>query len=81
MANTVQDRIIRLEMRLRLREVLPEAMHPRIGELSRRQLVGLRFASDRELPDLVARCLSGELNGGEAVKREIRDWQADWHRA
>jgi hypothetical protein len=81
MANTVQDRVIRLEMRLRLLEVLPSDLHPRIADLSLRQLVGLRFASDRELPDLVARCLSGELKGSEAVKRAVRDWQPDFLRA
>jgi hypothetical protein len=81
MANRVQDRVIRLEMRLRLREVLPPALQSRIGSLSTRQLVGLRFASDAELPTLVERCLAGELAGGEAVKREIRDWQGDYLRA
>ena len=81
MVNTVQDRVIRLEMRLRLREVLPPALHPRIGDLSLRQFVGLRFAGDGELPALVERCLTGELKGGEAVKREVRDWQPDVLRA
>ena len=81
MANTVQDRVIRLEMRLRLRDVLPPSMHGRIGELTRRQLVGLRFAGDGELPGLVERCLAGELTGADAVKREIRDWQPDFLRA
>jgi hypothetical protein len=81
MANTVQDRVIRLEMRWRLREVLPPALHGRIGELSRGQLVGLRFAGDGELPRLVERCLAGELRGAEAVKREVRDWQPDFLRA
>lgn len=81
MANTVQDRVIRLEMRLRLRDVLPPALQARAGELTRRQLVGLRFASDGELPGLVERCLAGELKGSEAIKREIRAWQADHLRA
>lgn len=78
---TVQDRVIRLEMRLRLREVLPAALYTRIPQLTTKQLVGLRFASDAELPALVERCLTGELANNEAVKREIRDWQADWLRA
>lgn len=77
----VQDRVIRLEMRLRLREVLPDPLAARTGELSARQLVGLRFASDGELPGLVQRCLAGELAGVGAVKREVRDWQPDWLRA
>jgi hypothetical protein len=77
----VQDRVIRLEMRLRLAGVLPPPLAARIGELSVRQLVGLRFASDAELPALVERCLSGELANDEAVKKEVKNWQADWLRA
>ena len=77
----VQDRVIRLEMRLRLKDVLPAALAARIGELTHRQLIGLRFASDAELPAFVERCLSGQLADDEAVKKEIRNWQADWLRA
>jgi hypothetical protein len=78
---TVQNRVIRLEMRLRLKDVLAPALAARVGELSVSQLVGLRFASDAELPGLVERCLSGQLANGEAVKKEIKNWQADWLRA
>jgi len=77
----VQNRVIRLEMRLRLREVLPAALHARIIELTPSHLVGLRFASDAELPALVERCLKGELPHGRAVKKEVSDWQSDWLRA
>ncbi len=77
----VQDRVIRLEMRLRLREVLPALLAGRIMELSTSQLVGLRFAGDAELPALVERCLKGELKDKEAVKKEVRDWQPDFLRA
>jgi Family of unknown function (DUF6526) len=77
----VQNRVIRLEMRLRLKEVLPPALGARIGELSVSQLIGLRFASDAELPGLVERCLSGQLANAEAVKKEVKNWQADWLRA
>ncbi len=77
----VQNRVIRLEMRLRLKDVLPPALGARIGELSVSQLVGLRFASDAELPGLVERCLSGQLVTRKAVKKEIKNWQADWLRA
>lgn len=77
----VQNRVIRLEMRHRLRDLLPGAMAGRIGELTVSQLVGLRFASDAELPGLVERCLNGQLATGEAVKKEIKNWQPDWLRA
>jgi hypothetical protein len=77
MAVTVQDRVIRLEMRLRLAELLPADLKARSGELTKGQLVGLRFASDGEVAGLVARCLNGELKNGEAVKREIKTWVPD----
>ncbi|MBM3907996.1 MAG: hypothetical protein FJ363_07945 [Gemmatimonadetes bacterium] len=79
MALRVQDRLIRLEMRLKLRELgVPQAD---IMRLSARQMVGLRFASDAELPGLVQRVLSGELAEQKAIKAAIKDWQADWLRA
>jgi len=68
-------------MRLRLKDVLAPALAARIDELTVSQLVGLRFASDAELPGLVERCLNGQLANGEAVKKEIKNWQADWLRA
>jgi hypothetical protein len=81
MALTVQNRIIRLEMRLRLREVLPAAMHPRIRELRVKQLAALRFASDEELPALVGRTLAGEFARPRDIKRAVTQWQADYLRA
>jgi hypothetical protein len=77
----VQDRVIRLEMRLRLRELLPPDLVPRIGELKPRQLVALRFAGDRELPALVRRILDERLQDSKAIKQMITDWQADHLRA
>ncbi len=81
MALTVQDRLIRLEMRLRLREVLPADLHGRIQALSRDQIVGLRFASDAELADLVRQVLSGALKTRADIKKAIKDWQGDYLRA
>ncbi len=80
-AVTVQNRLIRLEERLRLQSVLPDGMRGRIVELSTSQLIGLRFAVDGELAGLVERCLSGELKGAEQVKKEIRTWRPDELRA
>ena len=77
----VQDRVIRLEMRLRLRELLPADLTSRIAELTPAQLVSLRFASDRELPALVRRVLDERLQDRKAIKQMITDWQADHLRA
>ena len=75
-----QDRVIRLEMRLRMREVLPPDLQGRITELTPAQLIGLRFAGDGELPELVRQALGGTLTTTKSVKEAIQDWQADHHR-
>jgi hypothetical protein len=80
MAVKAQDRVIRLEERLRLASVLPPELQGRIGELTPRQLVAMRFASDDELTGLAQRCLSGELKEGDQIKREIKNWRPDTHR-
>jgi hypothetical protein len=77
----VQNRLIALEMRLRLAATLPAELRVRIPELRLKHLIGLRFAGDVELPGLVERCLRGELATADAVKREIRDWRPDVVRA
>lgn len=77
---TVQDRVIRLEMKLRLHEILPEELRPRIDELRRGHFVALRFASDEELPHLVQEVLDGKLRKGEAIKKQIKSWRADHFR-
>jgi len=79
--NTVQDRVIRLEMRLRLRELLPGDLQTRIHDLTPPQLVALRFASDAELPELVREVLAGKLSTKKAIKMRVRDWQGDYLRA
>lgn len=76
-AITVQDRVIRLEMRLRLKEVLPSELRGRIWELTPSQLIGLRFASDSELPELVRDVLANDIRDRDVIKRRVRDWQAD----
>jgi hypothetical protein len=80
MALSVQDRVIRLEMRLRLHGVLPPDLQGRVHDLTREQLVALRFASDAELPGLVRDVLSGKLSSQKAIKQQIRSWQPDFLR-
>ena len=72
----VQDRVIRLEERLRLQQLLPEPLRSRIGDLTEGQLVGLRFASDGEIADLVKQSLDENLPG-EEIKKRIKSWRPD----
>src|SRR5688572_17608296 len=80
-ALTVQDRVIRLEMRLRLAQLLPNDLRPRIAELTPKQLVALRFASDEELPDLCRTVLTDRVSDPKAIKKMIRKWEGDYLRA
>jgi hypothetical protein len=75
----LQNRIIRLEMRLRLREVLPPAQQGEILQLTTPQLVALRFASDAELPTLVDRAVRERLSR-EDIKKSIQEWVPDFER-
>lgn len=78
---SVQDRVIRLEMRLRLRGLLPPDLQPKIQTLTLGQLIALRFAGDQELPDLVREVLAGKLTTRKEIKMRIKDWQPDHLRA
>ena len=78
---TVQDRVIRLEMRLRLAGALPADLRPRIPEFTVDQLVSLRFAGDAELPALARKVLDEKLGDRKTIKRLVKDWQADYLRA
>ena len=79
-ALTVQDRVIRLEMQLRLAKLLPADLVPRIVELSVGQLIALRFAGDGELPVLARKVLDEKITDRTAIKKLVRDWQPDYLR-
>ncbi|MEW5982080.1 MAG: DUF6526 family protein [Acidobacteriota bacterium] len=80
MALTVQDRVIRLEERLRMRELLPADLNSRINDFTVEQLVGLRFAGDEELPALARRVLDEKLTDRKVIKQLVRNWRADHQR-
>ncbi|MGA2082226.1 MAG: DUF6526 family protein [Holophaga sp.] len=75
----VQDRIIRLEETLRLREILPPALQSYIQQLAPGQFIALRFASDEELPARVAEALKENLSPDQ-IKRRIQTWRPDTFR-
>ena len=76
----LQDRIIRTEMRIRLGQVLQGDLAARIPELATNQLIALRFESDANLPDLVQKVLDENITSAKEIKKQVKDWQADWHR-
>ncbi len=75
-----QDRVIRLEMRLRMRELLPDDLQGRINDFTPTQMVGLRFAGDAELPALARKVLDENITTATPIKKAITDWQADLYR-
>ena len=76
MATVNQDRLIRLEERLRLNRLMP-GREADIDKLTVDQLVGLRFASDGEVAGLVDRVLAGDLKGRDDIKKEVKTWRGD----
>ncbi len=81
MALKVQDRVIRLEERLRYERVLPADLKPRIGEFTVGQLVSLRFACDAELPALARKVLDQKMTERKAIKQMVKAWKPDYLRA
>ncbi len=81
MALKVQDRVIRLEERLRYRDVLSADLAAKASDLSVGQIIALRFASDAELGGLVERALNGEFAKPKDIKLAIKDWRGDYLRA
>lgn len=80
-ALAVQDRLIRLEERLRYEKVLPEELRWRADELTKDQFISLRFASDDELPALMKKVLDEKLTSRKAIKQLIKNWRQDYLRA
>ena len=72
-----QDRVIRLEERLRYQGVLPPDLAAKASGLRVGQIIALRFASDGELADLVGQVLEGKLNTSKEIKTAIRSWRGD----
>ena len=77
----VQDRVIRLEMWLRMEKLLPADLRGRIPEFTVSQLVALRFASDEELPELARKILGDNITDRKTIKKMIQNWKPDYLRA
>jgi hypothetical protein len=80
-ALTVQDRVIRLEMQLRLQQCLPAELRSRIPEFELAQLIALRFASDQELPGLAQKVLDERIQDRKTIKKLVKNWNPDLLRA
>jgi hypothetical protein len=76
-ATTAQDRVIRLEQKLRLERLLPSDLRARIDDFTVKQLIALRFAGDDELPDLCRRVLADKITDQKAIKKSIKRWNPD----
>lgn len=73
----VQDRVIRLEMRQRLHQLLPADLQAQIDDFTPSQLIGMRFASDRELPDLARKVVTDNIQDRASIKQLVQNWQPD----
>jgi uncharacterized membrane protein (DUF485 family) len=77
----VQDRVIRIEERQRCERLLPAELKSRIEEITPRQFVALRFASDDELPGLVNKVLTDKISDAKTIKQMVKNWRGDYLRA
>jgi hypothetical protein len=75
----VQDRVIRLEERLRLQALAPAQWHSQIYRLTEDQLIGLRFAADEEVVELAKQALEHNLTRKQ-IKERIQSWRPDYFR-
>lgn len=75
-----QDRVIRLEERLRFKELLPKDLAEKASNLKTSEMIALRFASDAELPELAQKVVNGEFATTKDIKLAIKDWRGDYLR-
>lgn len=75
-----QDRIIRLEERLRYQQLLPAELADQCGSLSAGQMIALRFAADEELEGLIREVLAGRFAKSSDIKKAIKNWRSDTFR-
>jgi hypothetical protein len=75
-----QDRVVRLEERLRYKELLPKDLADKAANLKTSQIIALRFASDEELENLVARTLNREFKNTKEIKLAVKNWRGDYLR-
>lgn len=75
-----QDRVIRLEERLRYSQLLSPGLAAKAQNLRTSQIIALRFADDKELPGLIERTLNGEFNKPKDIKLAIKNWRGDYLR-
>jgi hypothetical protein len=79
-APKAQDRVIRLEEKLRYQMVLPAELAAGASQLPAGKIIALRFASDEELPELVRRTLNNEFQNSKEIKQAIKNWRGDYFR-
>ncbi len=80
MALKAQDRVIRLEERLRYEKLLPADLAAKASGIKTGEMIALRFASDEELPDLANRVVGGEFAAPKEIKLAIKNWRGDFLR-
>ena len=76
----VQDRIIRLEEKLRFQQVLSPGLQQQCSTLTAGQIIALRFAPDEELEELVSAVVAGKLTKPADIKQAIKNWRSDTFR-